>query len=181
MLDTVVLLHGSYYMSITSLPDAEALYARLHEQLKAFIGTQPVTLVGITTGGVWIAERLHRDLKLPTPLGIISSALHRDDYSTRGMTSPTAGASAQTSLPFDVNGADILLIDDVLHTGRTIRAVINELYDFGRPKRVSLAVLVDRGERELPIQADVLALKTQASHNLRLQRDASSMRLHFEA
>jgi pyrimidine operon attenuation protein / uracil phosphoribosyltransferase len=161
-------------MSTQTLPDAESLYAQLLAQMQRFVDQRAVTLVGITTGGAWIARRLHQDLKLPTPLGIISSALHRDDYATRGMS-----AATQTQLPFDVNGADIVLIDDVLHTGRTIRAVINELYDFGRPKRVSLAVLVDRGERELPIQADVIAAQVSSTLPLRLQQDATSKRLMF--
>jgi pyrimidine operon attenuation protein / uracil phosphoribosyltransferase len=160
--------------SLQSLPDAELLYAKLLELMRAHITERTVTLVGITSGGAWLAERLHKDLGLITPLGIISSALHRDDYSTRGMSS-----AAQTQLPFEVDGADIVLIDDVLHTGRTIRAVVNELYDFGRPKRVSLAVLVDRGERELPIQADIVALKSDVSQPLRLHRDEASKQLHF--
>jgi pyrimidine operon attenuation protein / uracil phosphoribosyltransferase len=164
--------------SLQSLPDAELLYAKLLELMRTHISERTVTLVGITSGGAWLAERLHKDLCLITPLGIISSALHRDDYSTRGMSS-----AAQTQLPFEVDGADIVLIDDVLHTGRTIRAVINELYDFGRPKRVSLAVLVDRGERELPIEANVVALKLKADslpkQGLQLQRDEASGRLQF--
>lgn len=167
--------------SLQSLPNAEALYAKLLDLVRAHIAERTVTFVGITSGGAWLAERLHTDLGIITPLGIISSALHRDDYSTRGMTS--SGRAAQTQLPFEVDGADIVLIDDVLHTGRTIRAVINELYDFGRPKRVSLAVLVDRGERELPIQADVVALKLSAADaslpRLSLRRDEASGRLQF--
>jgi pyrimidine operon attenuation protein / uracil phosphoribosyltransferase len=165
--------------SLSSLPDAETLYATLLALMRAHIAERTITLVGITSGGAWLAERLHKNLGLITPLGIISSALHRDDYSTRGMSS-----AAQTQLPFEVGGADIVLIDDVLHTGRTLRAVINELYDFGRPKRVSLAVLVDRGGRELPIQADVVAQKLSLNiapaQHLRLQRDEQTGRLSFE-
>lgn len=165
--------------TLQALPDAQALYTKLLALMRAHIAQRTVTLVGITSGGAWLAEGLHKDLGLITPLGIISSALHRDDYSVRGMSS-----AAQTQLPFEVDGADIVLVDDVLHTGRTIRAVINELYDFGRPKRVSLAVLVDRGERELPIQADVAALKlgddSLPSQGLRLQRDEASGHLSFK-
>jgi len=109
-------------------------------------------LVGITSGGAWLVERLQKDLGLPGAPGVISSAMHRDDFARRGLS-----ASAQTSLPFDVNGADVLLLDDVLYTGRTIRAVLNELFDFGRPASVRLAVLVDRGGRELPVAADFAA------------------------
>ena len=130
--------------------DAEALYADLLAGVRPFLQADTV-LVGIWSGGAWLAERLQRDLKRPGEHGVISSALHRDDFNSRGMT---AGAD-HTKLPFDVDGLPVLLIDDVLYTGRTIRAVINELYDFGRPASVTLAVLVDRGGRELPISAAV--------------------------
>ena len=134
-------------------PDAEALYQELLRGVKALM--RPATkLVGVTSGGAWLVERLQKDLGLPDAPGIISSAMHRDDFARRGLTS-----SAQTQLPFDVNSADILLLDDVLYTGRTIRAVLNELFDFGRPACVRLAVLVDRGGRELPVAAAFAAAK----------------------
>ncbi|HEU5296306.1 MAG TPA: bifunctional pyr operon transcriptional regulator/uracil phosphoribosyltransferase PyrR [Burkholderiaceae bacterium] len=125
-------------------------------------------LVGIWSGGAWLAERLHADLQRPGQPGVISSALHRDDYSARGL----AGGRDATRLPFAIDGARILLIDDVLFTGRTIRAVINELYDFGRPRTVDLAVLVDRGGRELPIHASFAAAKVvlPATQRLTLAR-----------
>jgi len=96
--------------------------------------------------------------------------MHRDDYARRGMTS-----SAQTQIPFDVNGAHVLLLDDVLFTGRTVRAVLNELFDFGRPASVKLAVLVDRGGRELPIKADLCSTRVTlpASQSLALVREES--------
>jgi pyrimidine operon attenuation protein/uracil phosphoribosyltransferase len=102
-------------------------------------------------------------------LGVVSSSLHRDDFSKRGMA-----GSVATKLPFEVEGAVIWLIDDVLFTGRTIRAVVNELFDYGRPQAVHLAVLVDRGGRELPIQADVAGARLDLSptQTLRLTRDA---------
>jgi pyrimidine operon attenuation protein / uracil phosphoribosyltransferase len=128
--------------------DAEAMYQDLLRYVQQ-IHVPAVQLVGITSGGAWLVERLHRDLKLAGKPGIISSTLHRDDFSKRGLSD-----GGQTTLPFDVEGADILLIDDVLFTGRTIRAVVNELFDYGRPMRVQLAVLVDRGGRELPINAE---------------------------
>jgi pyrimidine operon attenuation protein / uracil phosphoribosyltransferase len=134
--------------------DAEALYADLLAGVRGLLKPQTV-LVGIWSGGAWLAERLHRDLALPGEPGVISSALHRDDFGSRGLTA----AADHTKLPFDVNGQHILLIDDVLHTGRTIRAVVNELYDFGRPASVTLAVLVDRGGRELPIAAAYAAAR----------------------
>jgi len=128
--------------------DAEALYADLLGGVRGLLQPRTV-LVGVWSGGAWLAARLQRDLGLPGEHGVISSALHRDDFGSRGLA---AGADP-TRLPFDVNDTPILLVDDVLNTGRTIRAVINELYDFGRPASVALAVLVDRGGRELPIQA----------------------------
>ena len=140
-------------MSTLSL-DAEALYAELLGGVRQLL--QPDSaLVGIWSGGAWLAERLQADLKRAGACGVISSALHRDDYAARGL----AGGGDATRLPFAIDGARILLIDDVLFTGRTIRAVINELYDFGRPRAVDLAVLVDRGGRELPIQASFAAAK----------------------
>jgi pyrimidine operon attenuation protein/uracil phosphoribosyltransferase len=98
--------------------------------------------------------------------------MHRDDYARRGL-SPTA----QTKLDFDVNGAHIVLLDDVLYTGRTIRAVLNELFDYGRPSHVTLAVLVDRGGRELPVQADYAAARVSlpAAQSLALARDAGGL------
>lgn len=133
--------------------NAEALYSDLAERVRTLFKPD-MQLVGITSGGVWLAERLQQTLGLPAPIGVISSAMHRDDYASRGMM-----ATVQTKIPFDVNGAHILLIDDVLFTGRTIRAVINELFDFGRPASVKLAVLVDRSGRQLPIQPDVYAAR----------------------
>ncbi|RZL95825.1 MAG: bifunctional pyr operon transcriptional regulator/uracil phosphoribosyltransferase PyrR [Variovorax sp.] len=135
----------------STIPDAETLYGTLLVGVKALMRAD-TRLVGITSGGAWLVERLQKDLGLAGAPGIISSAMHRDDFARRGLS-----ASAQTALPFDVNGADVLLLDDVLYTGRTIRAVLNELFDFGRPACVRLAVLVDRGGRELPVAADFAA------------------------
>ncbi len=146
--------------------DAEALYKELLRYVQQ-TATPTTQLVGVTSGGVWLVERLQRDLKLALPVGTISSSMHRDDFSQRGMSS-----GGQTVLPFDVTGSDILLFDDVLYTGRTIRAVVNELFDYGRPKRVQLAVLVDRGGRELPIHAEFAAarLVLPANQSLALAR-----------
>jgi pyrimidine operon attenuation protein/uracil phosphoribosyltransferase len=148
--------------------DAEALYADLLQGVRGLLRPETV-LVGVWSGGAWLAERLQGDLRIPGEFGVISSALHRDDFGSRGLT---AGAD-HTKLPFDVNGKSIVLVDDVLYTGRTIRAVINELYDFGRPASVTLAVLVDRGGRELPIHAAVSAARITlpAGQRLSLARD----------
>ena len=151
---------------MNSIPEAQALYGDLLRGVQALM--RPDTrLVGITSGGAWLVERLQKDLGLAGAPGIISSAMHRDDFARRGLSS-----SAQTALPFDVNGADVLLLDDVLYTGRTIRAVLNELFDFGRPACVRLAVLVDRGGRELPVAADFAAatLTLPATRSLALAR-----------
>jgi pyrimidine operon attenuation protein/uracil phosphoribosyltransferase len=154
--------------------DAEALYAELLIGVRGLL--QPgAALVGIWSGGAWLAERLHADLGLPGRPGVISSTLHRDDFGSRGL----AAASA-THLPFEIEGRPILLVDDVLFTGRTIRAVINELYDFGRPGSVRLAVLVDRGGRELPIEAGFAAARIvlPPTQSLELARDEGG-RLQF--
>ena len=136
-----------------AVPDAEASYAELQRGVRDLLAQQPDTqLVGITSGGAWLAARLQRDLTRPGEAGVISSAMHRDDFAQRGLS-----VSAQTRLHFDVNDAHVLLLDDVLYTGRTLRAVLNELFDYGRPASVKLAVLVDRGGRELPINADFAA------------------------
>jgi pyrimidine operon attenuation protein/uracil phosphoribosyltransferase len=148
--------------------DAEALYRELLRGVAALRDAQ-ARLVGITSGGAWLAERMHRDLGLAGAPGVISSSMHRDDFAQRGLS----GAGQQTQLDFDVNGAHVILLDDVLYTGRTIRAVLNELFDYGRPASVKLAVLVDRGGRELPVQADFAAARVAlpAAQSLALARD----------
>ena len=148
--------------------DAEALYVALRQGVRDLLGaastSEPAALVGIWSGGAWLAARLQADLGLPGEAGVISSALHRDDFAERGMA---AGGGA-TRLPFEVEGRRILLVDDVLYTGRTIRAAINELYDFGRPAAVMLAVLVDRGGRELPIEPTFRAAQASLTADQRL-------------
>ncbi|HOP89116.1 MAG: bifunctional pyr operon transcriptional regulator/uracil phosphoribosyltransferase PyrR [Ottowia sp.] len=157
--------------------DAEALYGELQRGVRPLL-TPETRLVGIVSGGQWLAERLQADLGLPGAAGAISSAMHRDDYAKRGLA-----ASGQTTLPFDINGADILLLDDVLYTGRTIRAVVNELFDYGRPARVRLAVLVDRGGRQLPVAAEFAAARVvlPATQSLQLARaDEGAFSFHVE-
>ena len=149
--------------------DAEALYKELLRGVRSLCRGD-TRLVGITSGGAWLAERLQRDLGLSGEAGQVSSVMHRDDYAQRGLS-----AGGQTQLPFEVDGADILVLDDVLYTGRTIRAVLNELFDYGRPARVQLAVLVDRGGRQLPVQADFAAARVALPENqsLALARDGA--------
>lgn len=155
--------------------DAEALYAQLRSGVRALLhpGTH---LVGIASGGAWLAERLQADLALPGEAGVLSSVMHRDDFAQRGLA-----ASASTRLPFDVDGADILVLDDVLYTGRTMRAVLNELFDYGRPACVRLAVLVDRGGRELPVAAEFAAARValpQRQHLALARAEAGTF--HFD-
>jgi pyrimidine operon attenuation protein/uracil phosphoribosyltransferase len=136
--------------------DAEALYAALARQVKdALASVDNVALVGIYSGGAWLADRLAADLQLDGRgrLGYIDVSFYRDDYAEKGLPAEVK----PSHVPFDVDGATILLVDDVLYTGRTTRAAINELFDYGRPARIMLAALVDRGERELPIAADFVA------------------------
>ena len=154
--------------------DAEALYRDLLAGLRAMLATmlQPPLLVGVTSGGVWLAERLQIDLGLPGKIGVLSPSMHRDDFSQRGMA-----ISDQTRLPIDVNGAHVVVVDDVLFTGRTVRAVLNELFDYGRPASVKLVVLVDRGGRELPIQPDLAVARVAlaAAQTLALVREESGL------
>ncbi|MFA6311320.1 MAG: bifunctional pyr operon transcriptional regulator/uracil phosphoribosyltransferase PyrR [Sterolibacterium sp.] len=151
------------------LPEAEALLAILVAAMRPHAGPA-MALVGIRTGGVWLAERLHAALGLSVPLGSIDVSFHRDDYGRKGLHPGAKGSS----IPFDVAAAEIVIVDDVLNTGRTIRAAMNELYDYGRPARIDLAVLVDRGGRELPICArycaHTLAEPLPASQELVLAR-----------
>lgn len=152
--------------------DAEALCRQLAEQIRPHVS--PATaLVGIYTGGLWLAERLHKALGIAQPLGAIDVSFYRDDYGSKGLHAKPQ----RTEIPFDVDGAHVILVDDVLFTGRTTRAALNELFDFGRPARVELAVLVDRGSRELPIAArycaHTLAEALPREQSLDLQRDAA--------
>ena len=149
--------------------DAEALYLELFRQMQQLMATynESPLLVGVASGGAWLAERLRFDLGLPGDIGTLSSSMHRDDFAKRGLAS-----SGQTLLPFDVNGAHLIVVDDVLYTGRTLRAVLNELFDYGRPASVKLVVLVDRGGRELPVQPDLAIARVAlpASQSLDLER-----------
>ncbi|HPU54154.1 MAG TPA: bifunctional pyr operon transcriptional regulator/uracil phosphoribosyltransferase PyrR [Burkholderiaceae bacterium] len=134
-------------------PDVESAYAALRDALQgALHGAVAPHLIGIRSGGAWVASRLHRELGLVTPLGLLSSSFHRDDYGQRvGRGLPADMKPSE--LPLEIDGAHLVLVDDILFTGRTVRAALNELFDYGRPAKVELAVLIDRGGRELPIEA----------------------------
>jgi pyrimidine operon attenuation protein/uracil phosphoribosyltransferase len=154
---------------MAALPDAEKLCAQLARELAPLV--KPATaMVGIHTGGAWVAERLHAALGLREPLGLIDPAFYRDDYAKQGL----AKDPKRSKIPFEVEGRELLLVDDVLYTGRTVRAAINELFDYGRPASIALVVLADRGGRQLPVCAQHCGAKVEvpAGQRLRLKRDA---------
>lgn len=150
------------------LPDPEELFEVLAQKIHA-AGTSDIALVGIHTGGVWLAQRLHQTLGIEHPLGILDVSFYRDDFDKRGLRAHVKPSEIQ----FDVEKVNILLVDDVLYTGRTIRAAINELFDYGRPGCISLAALIDRGGRQLPIAPQYVGaeLKLSDQKMLELQRD----------
>ncbi|WP_297324543.1 bifunctional pyr operon transcriptional regulator/uracil phosphoribosyltransferase PyrR [Nitrosomonas sp.] len=152
------------------LPDAEAVFKDLVQKIQAD-DYKGFAIIGIRTGGVWLAERLHQELAITEPLGILSVSFYRDDFDKIGLHSQVK----PSEIPFEVEGARILLVDDVVNTGRTIRAAINELFDYGRPACIRLATLVDRGGRELPIAAQYTGIELQlpADKMLELKRETS--------
>jgi len=161
------------------LPDPESLCAELVRQLKPQV-TADTALVGIYTGGAWLAERLHAALGIALPLGLLDISFYRDDFDKTGLHPQIK----PTQIPFEVNGRHIVLVDDVLYTGRTVRGAMNELFDYGRPASISLAVLIDRGGRELPVAAQYIGtrLEIPPGHMLVLDRDDNGkLRLKFDA
>jgi pyrimidine operon attenuation protein/uracil phosphoribosyltransferase len=136
--------------------DAESLYQDLLRQVKDGVaGAADVAIVGIHSGGAWLAERLAADLDLRGRLGFIDVSFYRDDYAKKGLHPDVK----PTQIGFNVDRATIVLVDDVLYTGRTTRAAINVLFDYGRPARILLAALADRSGRELPVAADFVAVR----------------------
>ncbi len=138
--------------------DLSAALDEFHLGIRNYIeaaGKEPVHIVGIRTGGVWLAKEIATTMDFAEPLGELNIAFYRDDFSRIGIH-PTVEPSV---LNFDVNDRHLLLVDDILFTGRTVRAAMNEIFDYGRPASIGLAVLIDRGGRELPIQADVVGMK----------------------
>ena len=162
-------------MSEPALPDAEQLLIKLAGQMRPHVTAQ-TGLVGIVTGGAWLAERLHRELKLKVAHGALDVSFYRDDFQRKGLKRKVA----PSAIPFEIEGCDLILIDDVLYTGRTIRAAMNELFDYGRPARIRLAALVDRGGRELPIAAQFVgaSLDVAAQYSIDLEK-AQDGKLHL--
>ena len=142
------------------LPDAEKLLAALTDQMRPAVGPDS-GLIGIHTGGVWIAERLHRALGLKAPLGTLGVSFYRDDFQKKGLHRDVKSSD----IPFAVEGRHLVLVDDVLYTGRTTRAALDALVDHGRPRRVQLLALIDRGHRELPIEASFVGRTVQTTRN----------------
>jgi len=161
----------------TALPDAEATLVALAERMRGAVAYD-AAFVGIYSGGAWLAERLPALVPGNHPVGYIDVSYYRDDYSRTGLKS----GAKRTDLPFDVDGATIVLVDDVLFTGRSVRAAINELFDFGRPACIELAVLIDRGGRELPVEPTYCGARLTVARDLSvvLSRDADRLRLAVE-
>jgi pyrimidine operon attenuation protein/uracil phosphoribosyltransferase len=152
--------------------NAEALYRTLLEQVRAGLaGVPDAAIVGIHSGGAWLAERLAADLGLQGRLGFIDVSFYRDDYAKKGLHPDVK----PTRIDFNVDSATILLVDDVLETGRTVRAAINVLFDYGRPQRIMLAALADRGGRELPVAADFVGANAnlEPGQSLALSRSST--------
>lgn len=152
--------------------DAEAIYRQLATRIREETAGRELRLVGIHTGGVWLAERLRADLGVTQEVGVLDVSFYRDDFDTTGLNASVR----PSSIHFDVSGAHILLVDDVLYTGRTIRAAMNEIFDYGRPAAIDLAVLVDRGGRELPVAARFVGrtLEVPDDVSVVLSRDAAA-------
>ena len=158
--------------------DTSALLDTLSSELRNLLTSRNIEnpmMIGIHSGGLWVAEELHKNLSINAPLGALNISFYRDDFTRIGMH-PQVQPS---NLPFNVDDQHIILVDDVLHTGRTIRAALNEIFDYGRPASVMLAVLVERGCRELPISADVAAIKINLEQNqhIKLIRDEATSAL----
>jgi pyrimidine operon attenuation protein / uracil phosphoribosyltransferase len=148
-------------LTSAALPDAEATLDRLAEKMRGAVA-HDACLIGIYSGGAWLADRLAPMLNGEHPVGYIDVSFYRDDYAQKGLREKPA----TTTLPFAVAGSRIVLVDDVLYTGRSVRAAINELFDYGRPESIELAVLIDRGGRELPIEATYVGARLAVAHDL---------------
>lgn len=152
------------------LPDPELLISEITEKIKSLI-TPNTALVGIHSGGVWILERILATLDSEIEYGKLDAAMYRDDYARRGLKSK----SQPSWIPFDINNKDIILIDDIFYTGRTTRAAMNELFDFGRPASITLAVLINRGGAQLPIQPQIVGAHIPLNSNQSFQLSQDTM------
>jgi len=159
-------------MSTPEIPDAEATLVALAERMRGAVA-HDAAFVGIYSGGAWLAERLPALVPGNHPVGFIDVSFYRDDYARSGLKS----GAKRSDLPFDVEGATIVLVDDVLFTGRSVRAAINELFDYGRPERIELAVLVDRGGRELPIEPTYCGARLAVARDLSIVLSQTGERL----
>jgi pyrimidine operon attenuation protein / uracil phosphoribosyltransferase len=158
------------------LPNPETLLADITAKIAAQINPNSA-LVGIHSGGVWLMQRILKNLKTDIPFGTLDAALYRDDYAARGLkTDPKP-----SDIAFDVTDKHIILIDDIFYTGRTTRAVMNELFDYGRPASITLAVLINRGGAQLPIAPNIIGAEIllQANQNLQLTQNTKG-KLHLE-
>lgn len=150
-------------------PDVQQLLDNMSTDLRSLLSSRNISdplMIGIHSGGVWVAEALHKQLDLKTPLGTLNITFYRDDFTRIGIH-PQVQPS---NLPFNIDDRHVILVDDVLHTGRTIRAALNEIFDYGRPASVILAVLVERDGNELPITADITGehIKLSVNQNIKL-------------
>ena len=148
----------------TDIVDVNATIAYMADELRPRLAQHPL-MIGIHTGGAWIAERLHALLGLTDPLGTLDISFYRDDYAKQGLHHDPK----RTRIPFEIEGRDLLLVDDVLYTGRTVRAAMNELFDYGRPASIALVVLADRGGRQLPICAQFCGAQVAVPEGARLR------------
>lgn len=151
-----------------SLPDPAVLISTIARELQAHLKAQQIDnprFVGIHTGGVWVANALLKELNSEEPLGILNVSFYRDDFSRSGLH-PQVRPS---QLPFDIVDQHLILIDDVLMSGRTIRAALNELFDYGRPASVTLVCLLDLNARELPIRPDIVGATLSLEQNQRVK------------
>jgi pyrimidine operon attenuation protein/uracil phosphoribosyltransferase len=148
-------------LTAAGLPDAEITLGRLADKMRGAVAFG-AKLIGIHSGGAWVAERLAPMLGGEHPVGFIDVSFYRDDYAQKGLRAKLAS----TELPFDIAGSRVILVDDVLYTGRSVRAAINELFDYGRPEAIELAVLIDRGGRELPIEPTYVGARLSVARDL---------------
>ncbi len=147
-----------------SLPQPEQLIAKMANDLSPLAQQDNVVMVGIHTGGAWVAKQLHEQLRISSELGLLDISFYRDDFSQNGLHPKVKGSQ----LP-DIENKTVILVDDVIMSGRTIRAAMNELFDYGRPEKIVLACLLDVGHRQLPIQADVVGEKIERAVNQRIK------------